>query len=222
LGKLYIVGTPIGNLGDITSRAVEVLGSVDKIICEDSRVTIKLLNFLNIKKPLITIHEKSKKEKITEILLGVGSGKDMALVVDAGTPGVSDPGGKVVETAIAMEIEVVSVPGPSALTAALSLFGSPANSFLFLGFFPKKKGRESLLKKNKETEIPIIFYEAPTRIKKTLSLIQEILGDREVFVARELTKKFETVYRGKISEVVDKIIEKGEFVVIIKPGNEKK
>lgn len=222
MSKLFIVGTPIGNLGDITQRAISVLSSVDKIICEDARVTLKLLNHLKIKKPLATIHEKSKPEKINDVISEILSGKDMALVVDAGMPGISDPGGKVIAAALESKIDLETIPGPSALTSALSLYGLPANGFIFLGFFPKKKGRETLLRKHQSSNVPLIFFEAPTRIKKTLTLVEKIIGDRDVFVARELTKKFETLYRGKISEILPKITEKGEFVVIIGPSDEKK
>lgn len=221
-GKLYIVATPIGNLSDITLRALETLKTVDKIICEDTRVTLKLLNHFEIKKPLLSIHERTKPEKIDDIIAEIEAGKTMALVTDAGTPGVSDPGGLTISKATEAGIEVLAVPGPSAASAAFSLYDRRAAGYIFLGFFPKKKGRQTLLNNNKDTELPIMFFEAPTRIKKTLALVQELLGDRRVVVVRELTKKFETVYRGQISEVLPEIKEKGEIVVIIEGANGKK
>ena len=213
---LYIVATPIGNLKDITLRALEVLKSVDLIACEDTRVTSKLLARYEIKKPLISYHQHSKLAKIDNIIEKLRSGKDVALVSDAGTPNIDDPGGVLVDRAYEEDIEIITIPGPSALGAALAICGFPANSFLFLGFLPKKKGRQTLFTALQNEKRMIVFYESVYRVKKSLNDFLEYLGDREVCVCREMTKKFETVYRGKISEVVNEIKEKGEFVIIVK------
>ena len=225
-GKLYIVSTPIGNLKDITLRAIEVLKSVDLIASEDTRVTLKLLNRYNIKKPLVSIHERSKPEKVRRLVeeisaqggsaSGGKNGKSVAFVSDAGTPGIADPGGLLVSGAVKEGIEVIPIPGPSAVTTALSIAGFPGNEFVFLGYFPKKKGRQTLLQNLKKEERLVVFFESPFRILKTLKDLNEYLGNREIVVFRELTKKFEEIYRGTISEVFPKIKPRGEFVVIIK------
>jgi len=216
-GKLYIVSTPIGNLKDITLRAIEVLKSVDLIASEDTRVTLKLLNRYNIKKPLVSIHERSKPEKVKRLVEEMKKeNKNVAFVTDAGTPGIADPGGLLVSGAVKEGIEVIPIPGPSAVTTALSIAGFPGNEFVFLGYFPKKKGRQTLLQNLKKEERLVVFFESPFRILKTLKDLNEYLGDRGVVICRELTKKFEETYRGTISEVFPKIKPRGEFVVIIK------
>ena len=216
-GKLYIVSTPIGNLKDITLRAIEVLKSVDLIASEDTRVTLKLLNRYNIKKPLVSIHERSKPEKVKRLVEEMKKeNKNVAFVTDAGTPGIADPGGLLVSGAVKEGIEVIPIPGPSAVTTALSIACFPGNEFVFLGYFPKKKGRQTLLQNLKKEERLVVFFESPFRILKTLKDLNEYLGNREIVVFRELTKKFEEIYRGKISEVLPKIKPRGEFVVIIK------
>lgn len=217
MGKLYVVATPIGNLKDITLKAIEVLKLVDLIASEDTRKTQILTNFYNIKTPLTSFHEHTPREKIERLLEGLKEGKNIAIVTEAGTPGVADPGGLLISEAVKSKIEVVPIPGPSAITAALSVSGFLINDFLFLGYFPKKKGRQTLLQKLQEEKRSVVFFESPQRILKTLNQLEEYLGpDREAVVCRELTKKFETVYRGKIREVIDQINPKGEFVVIIK------
>ncbi|MDD3481059.1 MAG: 16S rRNA (cytidine(1402)-2'-O)-methyltransferase [Patescibacteria group bacterium] len=219
-GKLYIVATPIGNLGDITLRAIETLKSVDVIACEDTRVTSKLLARHEIKKTLISYHQHSKAGRIDEIVRRLLAGDDIALVSDAGTPGMSDPGKSLIEKAIKEDIEIVPVPGPSTLATILSVSAFNLHEFVFLGFMPSKKGRQTKLKEIAGEKRPVILFESVHRIKKLMSELLEFVGDREIEVGRELTKKFETIYRGKISEVKDKIVEKGEFVVIIEGKND--
>jgi 16S rRNA (cytidine1402-2'-O)-methyltransferase len=228
MGILYIVATPIGNLKDITFRAIETLKEVDLILCEDTRQTIKLLNYYNISKPLISYFQHSKISKIDYILNQLKQGKKLALVTDAGTPGISDPGGKLIEiiTTRLPACSIVSIPGPSALTTALSISGLPADKFIFMGFPPSKKGREKFFKKILESEYTVVFYESAHRILKTLSQlnnllkIQNSLPKTKFVVCRELTKKFETIYRGNIEEIIktlesDKNNLKGEFVIVL-------
>lgn len=215
----YLIATPIGNLEDITLRALRVLKSVDCIFCEDTRVTQKLLQHYKIRKALVSYHAHSKFKRLHYLLQLLRQGKEVAYITDAGTPGISDPGVKIVQWLRnkAPEIEMTSIPGPSALAMAASLSAFSMNKFLFLGFLPRKKGRKRLLESWSELEYPIVFYESPYRIKKTLAEIAEILADLEVEVFRELTKRFETIYRGKISAVLKQLPEKvkGELVVII-------
>lgn len=215
-GKLYIVATPIGNLSDITFRALETLKSIDMIACEDTRVTLKLLARYEIQKPLISYFQHSKVSKLDKLLSLLREGRDIALVTDAGTPGISDPGQRLIEEAARAKIEVVPIPGPSAVAAALSVSGFPTDEFVFAGFLPHKKGRQTKLKELAGENRAVVLYESPYRIKKLLSELLEFCGDREICVCRELTKKFEEIYRGKISEVLPKVKEKGEFVVIFK------
>ncbi len=226
MGILYIVATPIGNLKDITPRALETLKETDLILCEDTRQTIKLLSHYKISKPLISYFQHSKISRIDYILSQLKQGKKLALVTDAGTPGISDPGNKLIES-IVKELPLVGIiplPGPSALTAALSISGFPADKFIFMGFPPAKKGREKYFQKILQAEYPVVFYESCHRILKTLTQIKNILHATSymprVLVCRELTKKFETVYRGTLQEIInqlgkDKNQLKGEFVVII-------
>jgi 16S rRNA (cytidine1402-2'-O)-methyltransferase len=219
-GKLYVVGTPIGNLGDITLRAIETFKLVDVIACEDTRHTAILLNHLVIKKPLISYHAHSKVTKIDQLVEMLKGGKNIAIVSDAGTPGISDPGGTLVEAAQKKGIDIESIPGVSALTTAVSLSGLNLQEFIFAGFLPHKKGRQTKLKALAHSGIPVVFYESPYRIKKLLAQITEYFGDREVVVGRELTKKFETIYRGKVADIEGSIKEKGEFVVIVEAKND--
>jgi 16S rRNA (cytidine1402-2'-O)-methyltransferase len=222
LGKLYIVGTPIGNLGDITLRALEILKKVDLIACEDTRVTSKLLARYEIKKKLISYHQHSNKFKVDKLLELLRDGNDIALVSDAGTPGLSDPGNQLVEVVYKHDVEIEVIPGPSALAAALSACHFSVQEFVFYGFLPQKKGRQTKLKEIANEKKPTILYESVYRIKKLLTEIMEYRGDTEVCVCRELTKIHQTIYRGKVSEILPKIIEKGEFVVIIKGTDGKK
>ena len=216
MSKLYIIATPIGNLGDITLRALEILKSVDLILCEDTRVTRKLLEHFNIKTSVQSYHQHSDNKKTGHILNLFKQGKDIALVSDSGTPGISDPGNKLVEDALMERVEIVSIPGPSALTAIASIAGISMDKFLFLGFPPHKKGRQTMFKEISESKYPVIIYESVHRIIKTLKELQA-LYDFDIVVGRELTKKFETIYRGKISEIINQIEPRGEFVIIIPP-----
>lgn len=221
-GTLYVVATPIGNLGDISFRTLEALKSVDLITCEDTRVTLKLLNHYEIKKPLVSFHAHSKIQKTAEIIGKLKAGQNVALVTDAGTPGISDPGGVLVAKAQKEGISVLVVPGPSALAAAISISGINLSEFVFLGFLPHKKGRQTKLKFIAKSDLPVILYESPHRIKKLLLELLENMGDQEIFIGRELTKKFEETYRDKISEILPIVKEKGEFVVIIESAHGKK
>jgi len=218
--KLYIVATPIGNLKDITLRALEILKEVDFILCEDTRRTIKLLNHFSVKKPLISYHQHSKLQKIEQIISLLKSGKNLALVSDAGTPGVSDPGNKLIEEVLKRlpETEIITIPGPSTLVALLSISGIPTDRFLFLGFLPAKKKRKTVLKKIAEAEYPVVFFESPYKILKTLKELAELNADLKAIVAKELTKMFEKVYRGVIGDVMREIEKekvRGEYSVMI-------
>jgi len=215
MSTLYIVATPIGNLGDITLRALEVLKSVDLIACEDTRQTLKLLNHFEIKKPLISYHQHSRIQKVEQIISTISSGNNVALVSDAGTPGISDPGQVLIKAAYEAKIKVVPIPGPSAVASVLSVSGLDTDLFVFYGFLPHKKGRHTRLKELAKEHKTVVIYESPYRIKKLLSELLVTCGDRELFVGREVTKKFEESYRGKITEIMPKIKEKGEFVVIM-------
>jgi len=223
MSTLCVVATPIGNLGDITLRALETLRGVDLILCEDTRVTQKLLNHFGIKTKTLSYHQHSKLKKINYILELLKQGKDLALVSDAGTPGISDPGNKLIHTIITLPgsvIKIVPVPGPSALTAAASISGFPTDKFLFLGFPPAKRKRRKYFEEIVNSKYPVIFYESPYRIIKTLNELGIMNQELRIVVGRELTKKFETIYRGTIEEVIEKIKKdpiKGEFVVIACP-----
>lgn len=219
MSTLYIIATPIGNLEDITLRALRILKEVDFVLCEDTRVTRTLLNHYQITTPTLSFHQHSDKFEVEKLVCLLREGKNLALVTDAGTPGVSDPGGVLVAEAVKQfgaEVKIETIPGPSALTAAIAISGLPMEKFLFLGFLPHKKGRQTLLKKIAESEYPVVLYESVHRISK---LLNELLGqDYQLVVGRELTKKFETVYRGTVEEVVSQLKPmevKGEFVVII-------
>jgi len=220
MGKLFVVSTPIGNLGDITLRALETLKNVDLIACEDTRHTLQLLNHFAIKKPLISYHQHSKDSKIDQIISTILEGQDVAIVTDAGTPGISDPGEFLIRSAIENKIEIEPIPGVSAAITALSVSGLNTDEFVFIGFLPHKKGRQTKLKEIATIQRTIILYESPFRITKLLNELLEFVGDRQIAVCRELTKKFEVTYRGKISEILPEIKEKGEFVVIIEGAND--
>ena len=214
MGKLYIVATPIGNLEDITLRALRILKEVDLILCEDTRVSKRLLDHYQIKTPTLSYHQHSGKLK-TEKVVSQISRKSIALVTDAGTPGVSDPGGKLVAEVLTSGHQVEPIPGPSALTAAISISGLPMDKFLFLGFLPHKKGRQTLLKKIEASEHSVVLYESVYRIEK---LLKELPSESQIVLGRELTKKFETVYRGSVKEVQEQLLKdkvKGEFVVTV-------
>lgn len=233
MNTLYIVGTPIGNLEDITFRAVRVLKEVDVILCEDTRVTSRLLQKYEIpKKPLFTYNEQDSGVAIEKIIELLTEGKNVALVTDAGTPGISDPGSYLVEQIrqhfrkvqpFDVEVEpfkIESVPGPSALTTAFSIAGVPVSDFTFLGFLPHKKGRETLFKEISSMERTAVFYESPHRILKTLESLNKFSPNKKVTIARELTKIHEEVISGTASEIIEffsKNEEKvrGEFVVLV-------
>jgi 16S rRNA (cytidine1402-2'-O)-methyltransferase len=226
MATLFVVATPIGNLEDISLRALRILKEVDLILCEDTRVTKKLLDRYQIKKPLLSYHQHSKLQKIDYIISLLKEGKNLALVSDSGTPGISDPGNKLVEEVInrlGEKVKITPIPGASALTCAASVSGFPMDRFLFLGFLPKKKKRREILREILESKYPVIFYESPYRILKTLKELKDVMNSEQraannIVVARELTKKFETIYRGKIDEVIEKIEKnaiKGEFVIIV-------
>lgn len=222
MGKLYIIATPIGNLSDITFRAVETLKSVDLIICEDTRVTKILLDHYQISKPLFVINAQNESRKIPEVIEKIKAGLNCAFVSDAGTPSISDPGTRVVNAAIKDGIKVIGIPGPSAVTLALSISGLPTDAFVFEGFLPQKKGRQSKLKELAKEERTIVLYESTYRIEKLMNELNEHFPDRQIAVCRELTKKFEEVWRGTPSEILsdfDKKVTKGEFVVILAPAN---
>lgn len=220
MGKLFIVATPIGNLGDITSRAIETLKSVDFILCEDTRVTKNLLSHFNITTHTISYHQHSDEQKVIEIEQLLTQGKNLALVTDAGTPGISDPGNQLIHSLIMKHnnnVTVIPIPGSSAVISALSISGFPTDKFIFMGFPPHKKGRKKYFEEVSQQKYTVAFYESCHRIKKTLKELSEIVEPaRKICICRELTKKFETVYRGTIAEILEmNIVEKGEFVVII-------
>ncbi|MGC9031490.1 MAG: 16S rRNA (cytidine(1402)-2'-O)-methyltransferase [Minisyncoccia bacterium] len=221
-GILYIVASPIGNLEDITQRAVNILKKVNFILCEDTRVTKKLLEYYSIGKPLISYHHHSKIEKINYIISLLKEGKNLALLSDAGTPGISDPGNKLIEKIVEVfgkDIKIIPIPGPSAICAIASVAGMKMEKFLFLGFLPKKKKRKSLFAKIAFSNLPIIFFESSHRILKSLEELKKINNNLKVVVGKELTKYFEKIYRGKINQVLEELKKdkvKGEFVIIIK------
>ena len=217
MGFLYIVATPIGNLTDITLRALETLKSVDIILCEDTRVTAKLLQHYQISKPLISYHHHSDAKKVKEIISLLENDKNLALVTDAGTPGISDPGNLLINVLAKKQIKITSIPGASAVTAALSISGFPTDKFLFLGFPPHKNKRQKFFKEVASAEHTVVFYESGHRITKCLGeLAVNLNPNKQIVVCRELTKKFETIYRGTIEEISrQKMDERGEFVIVV-------
>jgi len=218
---LYIVATPIGNLEDASKRALRILSEVDLILCEDTRVTKKLLDHYQIKTPTLSYHQHSQLKKVDYILNLLKQNKNLALVSDAGTPGISDPGNKLISSIITspgLAVKIVPIPGPSAVTAAASISGFPMDKFIFMGFPPTKRKRKKFFEEIINSKYPAIFYESPYRIIKTLKELGMMNKELRIVVARELTKKFETVYRGEIEEVIKKIEKdktKGEFVVVV-------
>jgi 16S rRNA (cytidine1402-2'-O)-methyltransferase len=234
---LYIVGTPIGNLEDISMRALRILGEVDFILCEDTRTTGILLDRYNIKTSRISYHQHSDDIKVDQIIKLLEQGKNLALVTDAGTPGISDPGGVLVSKVLehfGEDMKIESVPGPSAVTAALSISGIPTDKFIFMGFPPHKKGRQTFIKKILNSDYPVVVYESKHRIMKFLEELKNLKegfgGEKEedhkkktlesVVVCREISKMHETVYRGDINDIIAKISatsddQRGEFVVIV-------
>lgn len=221
MGTLFVVGTPIGNLGDITIRAAEVLRTVQTVIAEDTRVTKKLLAHIGSTATLLSFHEYSDPRTLQQILRGLESGQTLALVTDAGTPAISDPGAYLIQEVLRQlpDTLVLPIPGPSAVTAALSVSGFHAEPFIFFGFPPQKKGRQSFFAGLKGREETLVFFEAPHRIEKTLDALMASLDrDRPTFVAREITKLHETHYRGTLAEVTEKVKDdsiRGEYVIIV-------
>jgi 16S rRNA (cytidine1402-2'-O)-methyltransferase len=225
-GALYIVSTPIGNLEDITLRALRILKEVDFIAAEDTRHTGLLLKHFGIQKSLTSYFEGNELKKREFLVSRLKQGGRIALVSDAGTPGISDPGFRLIQTVIENQIPIVPIPGPSAVMAALSVSGLPTDAFLFKGFLPhKSKKRKDLLKQLEETKETLVFYESPHRLTETLKDIFDTLGDREMVLARELTKIYEEVLRGKVSMIKSQIGErklKGEITLVISGKTRKK
>lgn len=220
-GALYVVATPIGNLQDITLRALETLKTVDLIAAEDTRRTKKLLRHYGIETPLVSFHQHSGAGRIEQVIRRLQRGESVALVTDAGTPGIADPGGALVEAAHMAGIRVVPVPGASAVTTIISVAGLPAHRFRFEGFPPRKEGaRRKFFEQLQDEDAPVVFYESPHRLLKTLQTAHEVLGDRQVVIGRELTKQFEEVFRGTLSEAIahwQTKPPKGEFAVVVAP-----
>ncbi|MCF2611704.1 16S rRNA (cytidine(1402)-2'-O)-methyltransferase [Fusobacterium perfoetens] len=219
---LYIVATPIGNLEDITLRAIRILKEVDYVFAEDTRVTKKLLNHLEIETTIYRYDEHTKQHQVENIVNLLKEGKNIALVTDAGTPCISDPGYEVVDEALKNDIKVVPIPGVSAMTAAASVAGVSMRRFVFEGFLPKKKGRQTLLKSFADEKRTIMFFESPHRVVRTLKDIEEFIGEREVVLIREITKIYEEIVRGTTKELIEKFENKtlkGEYVIIVR-GNE--
>ncbi len=215
---LYIISTPIGNLKDITYRAVETLKTVTLIAAEDTRTTRKLLNYYQIKTPVISYFEHNRLNRIPQIISRLHSGEDVGLVTDAGTPGISDPAYKLIRAAIEAGIRVESIPGASAVLAALVSSGLPTDRFLFEGFLPPKKGRQKRLTAMSRESATCILYESPRRLVRTLNDILKYIGDRPAVVCRELTKLHEEIIRGTVSELVDHFTSKparGECVILV-------
>ncbi|MAF20645.1 MAG: 16S rRNA (cytidine(1402)-2'-O)-methyltransferase [Parcubacteria group bacterium] len=224
MSKLYVIATPIGHLEDISFRALRILKEADLILCEDTRVTRKLLNHYQISKPTISYHQHSRLTKLKYISGQLEQDKKLALVSDAGTPLISDPGAKLISYLIERlsNLKIIPVPGPSALATILSIAGFPVDRFTFLGFPPNKKKRKKFFQGVINSKYPVIFYESPHRIIKSLEELDELRATKyelRIVVGRELTKKFETIYRGNVKQVIEQIKKdkiKGEFVVVVK------
>lgn len=220
---LFIIATPIGNLDDFSIRAISALNSSDLILAEDTRITRVLLSKYGIKKTILSYHHHSKLGKINEIIVLLKEGKTLSFVSDAGTPGINDPGNFLIQEILKElpDLNIVPIPGPNAAVTALSISGFPSDRFVFLGFPPHKKGRQTFFKKMGEIDETVIFYESKHRILKALVELSNLsnVGDRPVVVARELTKQFETIYRGTAGEVLEQLNKTkvlGEFVVILR------
>jgi len=223
---LYIVPTPIGNLADITYRAIEVLKSVDSILCEDTRTSGKLLKHYEIKKPLQAYHQHNEHKVVEQLSDRIEAGESIALITDAGTPGISDPGFLLLRACIEKGIKVETLPGATAFVPALLNSGFPCDKFVFEGFLPVKKGRQTRLKLLEDEERTIIFYESPHRILKTLRQLQEFWGARKASISREITKMHEETVRGTFEELIEYYennVLKGEFVLVVegKPKKQK-
>jgi len=224
-GVLYLVATPIGNLEDITYRAVKVLSSVDLIAAEDTRKTKILLNHYGITKPMMSYYSYNEKTRAPQLIEKLIAGQSIALVSDAGTPGISDPAFHIVQQALENRISIIPIPGPTAFISALIASGLPTDRFVFEGFLPLKKGRKTKFESLKTESRTMVLYESPHRIRKILADIYNIFGNRNVVVARELTKKFEEIVRGPIQSVLVEMEKKeprGEYVVIIEGASKHK
>lgn len=222
MGTLYIVATPIGNLDDLSRRARDTLAAVSVIYAEDTRVTAKLLQSQNIDTPMKSYHQHSTEKVVEGLVQVLRDGSDVALVSDAGTPGINDPGGALVAHVL-RELEgvvITPIPGPNAAIAALSVSGFPADRYRYLGFVPHKKGRQTFFAQLAEHSETQVFYESKHRIQRALEQMRNVLGERSIVVARELTKQFETFYRGTAAEVAEQLTDdeiRGEFVVVVGP-----
>ncbi|MBI5466495.1 MAG: 16S rRNA (cytidine(1402)-2'-O)-methyltransferase [Candidatus Kerfeldbacteria bacterium] len=220
-GILYLVATPIGNLGDISARALATLRQVSAVVCEDTRVTAKLLQHYDIKQLTLSFHHHSSEAVSGALIVRLKAGESLAYVSDAGTPGIADPGGKLVAAAANAGVRVIPIPGPSAVTTALSVAGLPTQRYLFLGFPPHKKGRQTFFKEVAFCPYAVVFYESTHRITKTLTGLAKLIPLRQLVVGRELTKHFETIYRGTSGAVLEQLVHtstKGEFVIIVAPS----
>ena len=219
-GALYVVATPIGNLEDISMRALRVMKEADIIVAEDTRHTKVMLNAFQISTPLMSLHEHNEKEKSAFIIEKMNTGKDIVYVTDAGTPCISDPGCFLISRAHDENIKVIPIPGPSAVITALSVSGFPADSFVFCGFLPSRQNdRKKYLETLKIEERTIVFYESPMRIMASLNDLRDILGNRDIVLAREITKKFEEIRRGDVPAIINELTDrkiKGEITIIIK------
>lgn len=215
--SLYIVATPIGNLGDITLRALEVLNKVELIACEDTRRTKILLNKYNIKKKLLSFHEHNERRKTPRLIAALRAGKEIALLSSAGTPLLSDPGFLLAREAHAENIRVEVIPGPSAITTALAISGLPVHRFVFEGFLPKKPGRRmKLLRRLSQEERTVVLFESPERVRALLHDIAKCMGDRRITVCREMTKYHEEIYHGTVCQAIEHITKpRGEFTLVI-------
>ena len=217
-GQLFVVGTPIGNLEDITLRAISTLQNVNLILAEDTRNSKKLLNAHNIDSKMISYHDHSSEKEIKKIVDLLLEGKDLALISDAGTPTISDPGYGLIRECIKNDITIIPIPGVSSITAAMSVSGLPSDSFTFIGFLPQKKGRLKKINQLQALDNTIILFESPFRLEKTLNQLLEHLGNRAVVIGRELTKLYEEVIRGNLKDVIVHFSEskiKGEIVIMI-------
>ncbi len=222
--KFYIIATPIGNLEDISFRTLKILKEVDYILCEDTRHSLKLLNHYNIHKPLISYHQHSQLRKIQEIINLLKQGKNLALISDAGTPGISDPGNELIKLILKEipQIEIISIPGPNAAILLASASGFKMDKFIFLGFPPLKNKRKKFFEEIKNSIYPVVLYESPYRLIKTLKEIKELMSASEAVVGKELTKIHEKIYRGSIEQVIEEIEKdkiRGEYTIIIKNKN---
>jgi len=218
VGTLYLVATPIGNLEDITHRALKVLSSVDLIAAEDTRKTKILLDHYTISKPMLSFFSYNERHRTPQLVEKLKKGQSIALVSDAGTPGISDPAYHIVQSCVAAGIPIVPIPGPAAFISALIVSGLPTDRFVFEGFLPLKKGRKTKLELLSRETRTIVLYESPHRVLRTLGEIRSFFGERNVVVARELTKKFEEIVRGPVSSVLEELCRKqarGEYVLIV-------